>query len=383
MEIPRENWFTTEEYQRRLAAVRTRMAAREFDVLLVFSAGNVYYLTGYNSVNSWDFQCCIVADSGDPTLLLFNFELGRFLASTWLSELVLYTAQDDPVQKLVNVLGDLRLRNRRLGIEENSPNLGVNNYRRLRQMLADSQWTDASGLVDEVRLVKSQAEIAYMREAGRLTRLGAQAALAAVTEGVYDHAVATAAYDIMRRNGSDFMCVDPIVAAGYRSGLAHSTVAHIPIQNGDSVFIELGACVRRYTAPIMRTTVVGPTPPERQELMDAAQLAVQTIVETARPGVPTSEVAAAAHQKAIKPIEDRIQFHYNFGYSVGIGFPPDWLEPIHFYIQLNNHTPLQAGMTFHLPFTLRVLGEYGTGTSETILITEAGCEVLTQGQATS
>ena len=383
MGIPKENWFTLEEYHSRLAAARTKMAHREIDVLLVFGAGNVFYLTGYNSVNSWDFQCCIVPDSGDPILLIFNFELGRFLASSWLSEPVLYTADDDPVASLVNLLDDQNLRNRRLGIEENSPNLGVSNYRRLRQMLADSQWTDASGLVDEVRLVKSEAEIAYMREAGRLTRLGAEAALAAVAEGVHDHAVASAAYEIMRCNGSDFMCIEPIVAAGYRSGLAHSTVGHIPIQHGDSVFIELGACVRRYTAPIMRTTVVGQTPPERQELTDAAQLAVQTIVETARAGVPTSDVAAAAHQKAIKPIEDRIQFHYNFGYSVGIGFPPDWLEPIHFFIQLNNHAPLQAGMTFHLPFTLRVLGEYGAGTSETILITESGCEVLTQGQAAS
>ncbi len=128
----------------------------------------------------------------------------------------------------------------------------------------------------------------------------------------------------------------------------------------------------------MRTTVVGPTPPERQEIMEAAQLAVQTIVETAKDGVPASEVAAAAYQKAIQPIVARIQFHYNFGYSVGIGFPPDWLEPSHFFIQLDNHTPLQAGMTFHLPFTLRVLGVYGAGTSETILITEKGCEVLTQ-----
>ncbi|MDE0461913.1 MAG: aminopeptidase P family N-terminal domain-containing protein, partial [Caldilineaceae bacterium] len=188
MGIPKENWFTLEEYHRRLAAVRTEMAAREIDVLLVFGAGNVFYLTGYNSVNSWDFQCCIVPDSGDPILLIFNFELGRFLASAWLSEPALYTAQDDPVASLVNLLDDQNLRNRRLGIEENSPNLGVKNYRRLRQMLAGSQWTDASGLVDEVRLVKSEAEIAYMREAGRLTRLGAETALAAVAEGVHDHA---------------------------------------------------------------------------------------------------------------------------------------------------------------------------------------------------
>jgi len=82
MGIPKENWFTLEEYHRRLAAARTKMAAREIDVLLVFGAGNVFYLTGYNSVNSWDFQCCIVPDSGDPILLIFNFELGRFLASS-------------------------------------------------------------------------------------------------------------------------------------------------------------------------------------------------------------------------------------------------------------------------------------------------------------
>ena len=119
-------------------------------------------------------------------------------------------------------------------------------------------------------------------------------------------------------------------------------------------------------------------PSERQEIMEVAQLAVQTIVETARAGVRASDVATAAYNKAIKQIGDRIQFHHNFGYSVGIGFPPDWLEPIHFFIQRDNHTPLQAGMTFHLPLTLRVLGVYGVGTSETILITEEGCDVLTQ-----
>ena len=378
MNVPKEKGFTAAEHQRRLAALRSEMAARDMDALMVFSAGNVYYLTGYCSINSWDFQCAIVAHDGDPALLLFNFELGRFLASSWLSEPLLYTAQDDPVQKAVQLLGDLGLRGKRLGIEENSANLGVQKHRRLQQMLAGERWTDASGLVDRVRLVKSDEEIACMLEAGRLSQLGAEAALDAVAEGVYDHDLASIAYSTMRCEGSDFMCIEPIVAVGYRSGLAHSTVDHIPIQRGDSVFIELGACVRRYTAPVMRTTVVGPMPREREELREAAELAVQAIIETARDGVAASEVAAAAYNKAIKPVEDRIQFHYNFGYSVGIGFPPDWLEPIHFFMQLDNHTPLQAGMTFHLPFTLRVLGAYGVGTSETILITEKGCDVLTR-----
>jgi Xaa-Pro aminopeptidase len=125
------------EYQRRLAAVRAQMADREIDALVVLSADNTYYLTGYNSVNSWDFQCCIVAQSGDP------------------------------VQKIVELLDDLRLRDKRLGLEENSPNLGVHNHQRLQRALAGIQWTDASGLANKVRLVKSQEEITCMREAAR------------------------------------------------------------------------------------------------------------------------------------------------------------------------------------------------------------------------
>ena len=376
--IPKEKWFTLAEYQRRLSVVRSFMAASNLEVLLVFGAGNVYYLTGYHSVNSWDFQCCLVTQSGDPHLLIFNFELGRFLASSWLNQPLLYAAADDPVQKVVELIDSLQLRGKALGVEENSANLGVRRFQRLRQALSAESWSDASGLVDQARLVKSPEEIACMREAGRLTRMGAEAGLAMVAEGVYDHDIGVEVYSVMRRNGSDFMCMEPIVAVGYRSSLAHSTIGHIPIQAGDSVFIEHGACVRRYTAPIMRTTVVGPMPADRQRLNAAAQLAVDTIVETAKAGVLASDVATAAYLKAIKPIEDQIQFHYNFGYSVGIGFPPDWLEPVHFFLQLHNHSPLQAGMTFHLPFTLRILGAYGIGTSETILITESGSEILTR-----
>jgi Xaa-Pro aminopeptidase len=376
--VPKEKSFSPEEHQRRLAAVRSEMAAQEIDVLIVFSSDNVYYLTGYCSVNSWDFQACILSDTGEPVLLLFAFEMGRFLASSWLSDVVLYAAEDDPLVTAMQLLGDLGLSSRKLGIEDDSPNLGVAKYKRLQNLLRGKRWRDVSGLVDQVRLVKSEEEVACLREAGRLSCMAAQSALDQVAEGVYDHDLASVAYSTLRRNGSDFMCMEPIIAIGHRSGLAHSTVDHIPIRHGDSVFVELGACVRRYTAPVMRTTVAGPMPAERARLLEAADLAVQTIVDTARDGTLASEVAAAAFNKAIKPVVDQVQFHYNFGYSVGIGFPPDWLEPSHFFIQLTNHVPLREGMTFHLPFTLRVLGAYGVGTSETILIRKGGAEILTR-----
>jgi len=79
----------------------------------------------------------------------------------------------------------------------------------------------------------------------------------------------------------------------------------------------------------------------------------------------------------IRGIEDRIQFHYNFGYSLGISFPPHWLEESHFYIKANNPALLQAGMAFHAPLTMRVLGQYAAGTSRTFVIGEKGTQVLT------
>lgn len=79
----------------------------------------------------------------------------------------------------------------------------------------------------------------------------------------------------------------------------------------------------------------------------------------------------------IQPIEHEVQFHYNFGYSIGISFPPHWLEASGFCLTQNNLAQLQPGMVFHLPLTLRVLGELAAGLSHSILITDRGAQILT------
>ncbi len=75
-------------------------------------------------------------------------------------------------------------------------------------------------------------------------------------------------------------------------------------------------------------------------------------------------------------IKDIIHFHYYFAYSVGIAFPPTWLESEAFGIKLDNHRPLEEGMVFHFPMTLRIKGEFGIGQSQTVIVTRDGCEVL-------
>ncbi len=372
----KENWHSSAEYQRRLKRVRVEMTLRELDALLIFSPANVYYLTGHHSIDSWEFRGLVIMHDGDPVMLLCSFERGRFVASSWLADAVFYGPTDDPVSQLAGIIEDLNLAAARLGIELNAPNLSIATYRRIEEQLNMANLIGADRLVDRIRMVKSEAELACVRRAAELTNIGLYAAREEIHPGVFDYEIVAAATDAMFRAGSHQFVMQPTVAVGYRSGLSHSQHDSLQAQTGDSIFIELSGNYRHYSAPVMYTTTIDPVYDERNEFLDVAHRTAEAIIEHAKPGVRACDVADKA-LATMRSIEDRIQFHYNFGYSVGISFPPHWLEESYFHIRATNEERLQAGMVFHLPLTIRVLGKYGAGTSRTIEITEKGAQVLT------
>ena len=77
MAIPHEPAFARDEYESRIAKVRRGMAERGLDGLVVFSPHSIYYLAGMDSENLFDFQCLIVPASGEPTLVILDFEEAR------------------------------------------------------------------------------------------------------------------------------------------------------------------------------------------------------------------------------------------------------------------------------------------------------------------
>ena len=69
-------------------------------------------------------------------------------------------------------------------------------------------------------------------------------------------------------------------------------------------------------------------------------------------------------------------FHGVFGYAVGVSLPPGWADGTS-TISLGQETVIEPGMVFHHPVALRRIGQYGVAFSETTLVTDTGCEVLT------
>lgn len=374
--FPKERAFTEAEYARRLKLIRESMDHAGLEVLLLFDPSNICYLAGHHSMNLWDYQCLIVPLDSNPCMVLWHFETGRFQASSWLEHAETFQTHEDPVVFTAQTIRKLGLPGKHLGTETRSRYLPAQVHHRLSEALGGTPLRDGSGLVESGRVVKSAEELAKLREAARITSQAMSAALERVREEVSDQEVAAEASRTLISGGSGPPCIEPIVAVGHRAGLAHSNYNGTKIQRGDPAFIELGACVDRYTAPLMRTAVVGTVSPHIQKMSDFSLSAVDALIEAIRPGVRACDVARKGLE-AIAPVESEVVFHYVFGYSVGLGFPPSWLEQSNFFLGTDNPQELRPGMVFHLPITLRVFGRYGVGFSETVLVTPTGCEVLT------
>jgi Xaa-Pro dipeptidase len=372
----REVYFPAEEYTRRLDAVRARMAEAGVDTLVTFNPSNIAYLCGHFSTNLHDFQCLAVSQTRAPLMVLWYFELARFHASAIGATAEAYDTGEDPVAFLTGVLRRHRGPTERLGLDEGSASVSPGAIRRLAAALPEDRTRMVSGIVEPVRLIKSALEVDKLREAARLTVIGVRTAMEAIGDGVCDRDVTGAALRALYGAGSQFMAVDPYVCGGWRGGAPHSTATGHVLARDDSVFIEIGANYQRYTAPIMRTAAVGEPPRAVREAHAIANECLDALIAAVRPGVAASEVAAVG-RRVVARIPSDIIFHYTFGYPVGINFPPTWLEESNFLLLEDNRAPLQPGMVFHLPMSLRSYGRFGVGLSETVHVTNTGVEVLT------
>ncbi len=371
MAIPRETVFPTDEFDTRLHNTRQVMESRQIDVLILHSAPNIYYLCGHQSLNLWDYQCLIVPLNGAPVMVLWQFERGRFEASASVAELELYQTHADPVQATRDVLVRRGLNKGTIGIEAQSRYLVPKLHDQLRDALTDANVVNGSGIVDNVRNVKSDRELEIMRTAAAITDAAIQIGFQQIQEGVTDSRIASRVAATLIEAGSLGFSVYPIISAGYRAGMPHNSNSGYFIRQGDPVFIECSPSYHWYHAPLMRTAVLGEASSKIEAFAELEKELVAAMLEVARPGTPASDVASAA-ESLIAPIRDKILFHEVYGYPVGIGFPPTWGEESGFAIVTNNHRSLEAGMVFHIPMTLRVNGEYGVGLSETFVVREDG-----------
>jgi Xaa-Pro dipeptidase len=366
--------FPHAEYERRLAELRTRMADRLLDAVVITDPENLMYLTDYQTTGYSFFQALVVPLELEPFMITRALEESNVHARTWVEVTRPYPDTGDAIQSLVQALREFGLHTRDVGYERNSYFFPAYHQDYIHTAFTEGRLIDCFGIVEEGRVIKSAAEIEVMRKAARATEAGMRAGIAACGAGVTENEIGAEISAAMFRAGGEPPAVMPYVVSGPRSMIGHATWEGRVVQPGEHVFLEVGGCFRRYHTAMMRTVVLG----EPAESMLAAQermkFALREVKAAIRPGLTVSDADNIVRDIiSDNPVGARLVTRS--GYSIGIAFPPSWDEG--YILSLNHGNPavLREGMTFHvLPWMWGVDGDKTVGISDTIRVTADGCE---------
>jgi Xaa-Pro dipeptidase len=371
----RECVFPPDELDGRLAALRRKLAEAGIDLLILTGPENIFWVTGQQTPGYYTFQALFVTPDRPPFTVLRALEEMNFRANTRIEDVSLYLDDERPAEAVRRMLSERGLSNGAIAIEKRGWFLPITFYEELAAALP--RIADGSGLVEDLRAVKSPLELSFIEAAAGYVDAGMEAAYAALAPGRSENDLVAAMLSAAVSAGSEYLGMEPLVSSGPRSGVPHGTWRRRRLEKGDPVFLELAAAHNRYHAGLMRTAWLGRAPDPARDMMRVAQDGLDAGLEALRPGRTGAEVHGA-----IQAVIDRAgltnAYRKRSGYSLGISFAPDWGEWQVMSLYTGVGRELEPGMVFHIPTALRDYGVYTVGVSATAVVTEGVPRVLSR-----
>ncbi|MEZ5365760.1 MAG: Xaa-Pro peptidase family protein [Bryobacterales bacterium] len=417
-----KRYFPAEEYARRLDNVRAAIDQRGLKGCLVSRPENIYYLTGLNYQGYFAYQMLVVPLEGAPVLVTRAMERATVRDQTpdvrhmgysdgieplpppadrsqdvqlekgqnaglepWSMSLGVRTAKEEGLAADVSpqarttceAIGVAGLSDAKLGVEMDSLLFPVNIAREIFERLPQAEIVDASGLIDGVRVIQSPAEQACTRRAASMSDAMMRAAIVSAGPGINEQTVMRWIYDAMFQSGSTYPAFLPLVRSTRTLDHEHGTWNDNLLLNGDYLFLELSGCWWRYHAPIGRLIFIGRAPEGAERINAVCCDAIDSAAQRIGPGVKAREVYQAWQESVNKAGMQHYRRHH-CGYAVGIGFPPSWSGGgVPVGLRSDSDMELKPGMVFHLMSWLLRTGKGDSFISDTALVTENGCEILT------
>jgi ectoine hydrolase len=380
--------FPVAEYEQRLVRVQSVMAERGFGALVVADPANLYYLTGYNAWSFYMPQCLVVPVTGTPHLFARAMDAQGATHTAYLPPDHVHGYPETYVHRPdVHPYDWIAATAVELGLVSNSSEMVVaaeldahyfsaRGFLALWQALPSATMVDSHELVNWVRVVKSPAEQDMLRVAGEIAERVMQVAIENIAVGRRQcDVVAEIQYAQTlgaRTLGGDYPAIVPMLPTGITAGTPHLTWSDLRLRAHEATTVELAGVYRRYHAPLARTVSLG-TPPDRlAHCADATAEGMEAALATIRAGASGRDVHRAFREAIgrhglVK--ESRI------GYSIGIGYPPDWGEHT-ISLRAEEESVLEAGMAFHVILGMWMDG-WGYEVSQSVLVQEDHAELLT------
>jgi len=375
--------FTRDEYATRLTRVHEAMADKKLDCLIVTDPSNMAWLTGYDGWSFYVHQCVIVPSGEKPVWF------GRSQDANG-AKLTVYMDQDriigypdhyvmsterHPMDYLCQVMTDRGWAKGAIGVELENYYFSAAAYLSLQKHLPNAALTDATALVNWQRAVKSEAELNYMRIAGRIVEKMHARINEKIEVGMRKCDLVAEIYDASIRgtddHGGDYPAIVPLLPSGADASAPHLTWDDKPMASGEGTFFEIAGVHKRYHCPLSRTIFLGNP---SQTFLDAEKAVLEGMdagLKVARTGNTCEDIANAFFAVLRK---HGIEKDSRTGYPIGISYPPDWGERT-MSLRPGDTTVLEENMTFHF-MTGRWMDDWGMEITESIIIKEGGPELL-------
>ncbi|MGN9908542.1 M24 family metallopeptidase [Phytohabitans sp. LJ34] len=351
---------------RRLADAQKAVNAAGLDALLLTPGSDLRYLTGYHAHALERLTCLVLPAQGEATLIVPRLERPAAEASPAPGTGVRVVDHEDGTDPYPLVRKALGGPVRAVGLADR---MWATQVLALRDALPEARQRLAGEVLAPMRMRKSPAEVAALREAGAAidavhARMG-EWLRAGRTEAEVGADIAGAIRDA-GHDTVDFV----IVASGPNGASPHHATSDRVIQPGDPVVVDIGGTMPSgYCSDSTRTYAVGAAPREFSDYYEVLFAAQRASVAAVRPGVPASSVDAAA-RSMIADAGYGEAFLHRTGHGIGLDGHE---EP---YIVAGNDLPLEPGMAFSVEPGIYLAGRHGARIEDIVVCTAGGVERL-------
>ena len=371
------------DYEGRLSRLREAMRERGIALMYLRRGANLFYLTGIkrkgpeltdsNSYGDYIHGAYITLTGGISILAPRMGASGwqkQAEGKPWITRVRILDESERPKEVLREVIGQLNMRGKGVAIEERA---WAHTVLLFRQVMPYSKLSNASEIIEPMRMIKDGDEIEVMKRAGEITDRVYGKVVDGLERGQSEIDVANAIDYEFRKQGADYNSF--VTGVRFRSPNHPWVLGESPdkprlLEDGDTISFDFGCVYQGYCSDFGRTVYVGEPPAKVQEIHDLVMTAQATAIEQMRAGELTCEQL----DSVARGIIERGGYGENFVHRLGHGIGLTVHEPPYLYIP--DRTPLAEGMTFTVEPSILLFGEWSARVEDVVLVTKTGGETF-------
>ena len=369
--------FSKEEFLVRKKNILNSMKEHNIDALLMFRQESMYWLTGYDTFGYVFFQTLVLDQKGNLILLTRAPDLRQAQNTSNIEDIRIWVDKDgsNPTDDLKNILNELNLRGKNIGIEYEAYGMTGRNALRLNKSLENyCNIEDKSELITKLRVIKSKEELVYVRKAAELADRALDEAWKHTKAGASEAKILAEMQRAVFEGGGDYPANEYIIGSGHNALLCRYQSEKRKLSSTDQLSLEWAGTFKHYHSAMFRTIPIGKADLKHIKMHEACNEALTNCVEALIPGNTAGDVFDI-HAKTF----DKLGFNKSrmnaCGYSLGSTFAPNWMDWPMLYT--GNPYVIQPGNVFFMHMILMDSdNELAMNLGETYLVTKNSNERL-------